>query len=182
MKQNLRSELLLKLSKLSNDEIQSLNFQLTNQLIKLFTYIPEIESQIGAGYLPLKAEIAPAYQELLRSVPVSLAYPVLIEGQMLFGIPNGMPKGATWLEQPYHLVNPDWFLVPGVGFDLNGARLGRGKGFYDRHLEHRPDAIKIGLAWTEQIVEKIPVEQHDCHMDFIITEKYCWNVSQQEQF
>lgn len=182
VKQSLRSELLLKLSSLSQDEILSLNFQLTNQLIKFFSFAPELSSQIGAGYLPLKSEIAPAYQELLRAVPMSIAYPVLINGEMHFGIPNGMPKGSTWLDQPYHLVLPNWFLVPGVGFDFDGARLGRGKGFYDRYLENKADVIKIGLAWSEQIKEKIPVEQHDCHMDFIITEKYCWNVNQQEMF
>lgn len=131
--------------------------------------------------MPLKAEIAPVYQELLKAVPVSLAFPVLFEGEMLFGLPNGMPKGATWLEAPYLPVDPEWYLVPGVGFDLKGARLGRGKGFYDRFFENK-DVLKIGLAWSEQIVPNIPVEQHDCHMDFIITEEFCWDVKQQEKF
>ena len=181
MKKDLRDELLVKLSSLSFDEFQSLIFKLTNQLIKFFTLAPELQSQIGAAYLPLKAEIAPAYQEFLKAIPCSLAFPILFEGEMLFGIPNGMPKGTTWLEKPYVPADPDWLLIPGVGFDLNGARLGRGKGFYDRYLEDK-NVMKIGLAWTEQIVKKIPVEQHDCHMDFIITEDYCWGVAQQEKF
>lgn len=163
------------------DELQSLSFKLTNQLIKFFSSFPELTSQIGGAYLPLKAEIAPVYQELLHALPMDLAYPVLIEGQMQFGIPNGMPKGGTWLEPPYYLTTPEWFLVPGVGFDLSGARLGRGKGFYDRYFEDK-GALTIGLAWSEQIVEKVPVEQHDFHMDFIITESFCWNVIQQEKF
>lgn len=100
---------------------------------------------------------------------------------MLFGMPEGPPKGSTWLKEPYHLVEPQWILVPGVGFDLSGARLGRGKGFYDRYLEKRADC-KIGLAWSEQIVEKVPTEKHDSHMDFIITEEFCWDVNQQEKF
>lgn len=180
-KESLRNELLSKLSSLSNDTIQSLSFSLTNQLIKLFSSLPELQGQVGAGYLPLKAEIAPVYQELFRAVPLSLAYPVLFEGEMLFGIPNGMPKGATWLEPPYYPAEPEWLLVPGVGFDLGGARLGRGRGYYDRYLENK-NVLKIGLAWTEQIVEKIPVDQHDCYMDFIITEEFCWDVNQQESF
>lgn len=137
-------------------------------------------SQIGAGYLPLKAEIAPVYQELLREVPLVLAFPVLLQGRMQFAIPQGMPRGATWLEAPYHLVQPQWLMVPGVGFDDAGARLGRGKGFYDRYLEDQ-EVIKIGLAWSEQILEKVPVESHDTFMDFIITEKFCWNVNQQKR-
>lgn len=180
-KENLRIELLSKLSSLPNESIQSLSFSLTKQLIKLFSFLPELQGQVGAGYLPLKAEIAPVYQELFRAVPVSLAYPVLVQGEMKFALPQGMPKGSTWLEAPYHIVEPQWLLVPGVGFDNEGARLGRGKGFYDRYLQDR-DVLKIGLAWTEQIVEKIPVEAHDCHMDFIITEEFCWDVNQQKRF
>lgn len=131
--------------------------------------------------MPLKAEVAPVYQELLHKFPVTLAFPVLFEGEMFFGVPNGLPKGKTWLEPPYSLTEPTWFLVPGVGFDLNGARLGRGKGFYDRFLETR-NVLKIGVAWSEQLVKGIPIEQHDAHMDFIITESFCWNVREQEKF
>jgi len=159
----------------------ALSFSLTNQLIKLLHSLPELIGQIGAAYLPLRAEVAPVYQELLHKIPLDLAFPVLIEGEMSFGIPQGMPKGGTWLDPPYSLVEPQWFLVPGVGFDLNGARLGRGKGFYDRYLEERI-GLRIGLAWSEQIIERIPVESHDCHMDFIITESFCWDVSQQKRF
>lgn len=181
VKDSLRYDLLSRLSSLPYDEVQSLSFKLTNQLIKFLSSLPELPSQIGAAYLPLKAEIAPLYQELLRAVPLTLAYPVLIEGEMHFGIPNGMPQGGTWLEPPYFLAQPEWVLVPGVGFDLSGARLGRGKGFYDRYLEGK-NVLTIGLAWTEQLVEKIPVEPHDAHMDFIITEEFCWDVNQQEKF
>ena len=180
-KVSLRNILLTRLEALPNESVQSLSFSLTNQLIKLLSSLPELHGQVGAGYLPLKAEIAPVYQELLKAVPLSLAFPLLKDSEMLFGIPHGMPKGSTWLEPPYLEVEPEWFLVPGVGFDLSGARLGRGKGFYDRYFENK-NVLKIGLAWSEQIVEKLPVEKHDCHMDFIITEEFCWDVNQQERF
>lgn len=131
--------------------------------------------------MPLKSEIAPMYQELMHAVPLDLAFPVLVNGQMSFGIPNGMPKGGVWLDWPYHLIEPQWFLVPGLGFDFSGARLGRGKGYYDRYLEDK-DLLTIGIAWSEQVIEKIPMEQHDCYMDFIITEEFCWDVGQQVKF
>lgn len=178
----LRKELLAKLSSLPNDEIVTLSFSLTKQLVKFLYMNPELMGQIGSAYMPLKAEVAPAYQELLHEVPLNLAFPVLVDGEMGFGIPQGMPKGGTWLEPPYALVTPSWILVPGVGFDLSGARLGRGKGFYDRYLEGEDDALRIGLAWSKQIVDKVPVESHDCHMDFIITEDFCWDVNQQKRF
>lgn len=180
-KASLRNELLRKLSLLSNDEIVGLSFSLTNQIIKLLHSLPELTGQIGAAYLPLKNEIAPIYQELLHKVPVDLAYPVLINGEMGFGISQGLPRGGTWMDPPFVQVEPQWILVPGVGFDLNGGRLGRGKGFYDRYLEDKM-ALRIGLAWSEQIVDKVPVESHDSHMDYIITEKFCWDVEQQKKF
>jgi 5-formyltetrahydrofolate cyclo-ligase len=177
----LRSELLRSLTALSNDEIQSLSFSVTNQIIKLLKMFPELTSQIGAGYLPLEAEIAPVYQALLHAVPVTLAYPIKNGDAMGFAIPDGMPRGRIWLDRPYHEVKPDWLFIPGVGFGLDGKRLGRGKGYYDRYLADSK-ALKIGIAWSGQLNEKIPVESHDCHMDFIITEKFCWDIKQQVKF
>lgn len=180
-KDSLRKELLQKLTSISNEEIISLSFSLTNQLVKFLNVNPELTRVVGSAYMPLPAEVAPMYQELLRHVPLNLAFPILVEGEMNFGIPEGLPKGNTWMHPPYHLVKPGWFMVPGVGFDLSGARLGRGKGFYDRYFAENK-GTKIALAWSEQIVEKIPVEVHDSHMDFIITESFCWDVSQQKLF
>ncbi|MGE3608990.1 MAG: 5-formyltetrahydrofolate cyclo-ligase [Bacteriovoracaceae bacterium] len=180
-KENIRRDLLKKLSSLSNDEIQNLSLSLTNQIIKFLKSFPHLIGQTGAGYLPLEAEIAPVYQELLKEVPVNLAYPILKGSEMSMAVPQGIPKGYIWLDRPYIEIEPKWVLVPGVGFDLSGARLGRGRGFYDRYLEKR-DVIKIGLAWSEQIKERIPVEAHDSHMDFIITENFCWDVNQQRKF
>jgi 5,10-methenyltetrahydrofolate synthetase len=177
----LRSELLRSINALSNDEIQGLSFSVTNQIIKLLKMFPELTSQIGAGYLPFRAEIAPVYQVLLQAVPVAIAYPITKGNEMGFAIPDGMPRGTTWLEQPFHEVTPDWLFIPGVGFGLNGRRLGRGKGYYDRYLADSK-ALKIGIAWSGQLNEQIPVESHDCHMDFIITDKFCWDVKQQVKF
>ena len=153
----LRSELLRSINALSNDEIQGLSFSVTNQIIKLLKMFPELAGQIGAGYLPLKAEIAPVYQVLLHAVPVAIAFPISKGEGMGFAIPDGMPRGGIWLQKPYSEVTPDWLLIPGVSFDLKGARLGRGKGYYDRYLANSK-ALKIGIAWSEQLIEKIPVE------------------------
>jgi 5-formyltetrahydrofolate cyclo-ligase len=73
-------------------------------------------------------------------------------------------------EIPLHEV--DLILVPGIAFDLHGNRLGRGKGFYDRLLQ-KVRGSKIGIAFDEQIAEKIPVEPHDVRMDFILTPTRC---------
>ena len=61
----------------------------------------------------------------------------------------------------------DLAIVPGVAFDREGNRLGRGKGYYDRLLP-RLKAYKIGLCFPFQLVESIPAEAHDVRMDEII--------------
>jgi 5-formyltetrahydrofolate cyclo-ligase len=62
----------------------------------------------------------------------------------------------------------DLVLVPGVAFDLQGRRLGRGKGFYDQMLAS-VRGTTCGVAFDEQIVETIPVEPHDVHLNCILT-------------
>jgi 5-formyltetrahydrofolate cyclo-ligase len=73
----------------------------------------------------------------------------------------GIPEPSlTSVEVPPELV--DWVLVPGLGFDTAGYRLGRGGGYYDRLLPHlRPDAPRWALALTPQRVAQLPVEPHD---------------------
>jgi 5-formyltetrahydrofolate cyclo-ligase len=68
----------------------------------------------------------------------------------------------------------DLVLVPGVAFDLNGHRVGRGKGFYDRLLQNF-SGEKIGVAFDEQMVDAIPVEENDVRMDLILTPSRCLN-------
>ncbi|TFH66780.1 MAG: 5-formyltetrahydrofolate cyclo-ligase [Gemmatimonadales bacterium] len=64
------------------------------------------------------------------------------------------------------------FLVPGVAFDREGYRLGRGRGYYDRLLSQVPPAVfRIGLAFECQLVESVPREDHDQRMDLIVTEQ-----------
>lgn len=62
----------------------------------------------------------------------------------------------------------DFILAPGVGFDLHGHRLGRGKGYFDRLLA---DVVgtTCGAGYEEQIVENIPVEPHDVALNCILT-------------
>lgn len=62
----------------------------------------------------------------------------------------------------------DLILVPGVAFDLQGRRLGRGKGFYDQLLAS-VRGTTCGVAFDEQIVERVPVEPHDVHLNCILT-------------
>lgn len=62
-------------------------------------------------------------------------------------------------------------LVPGIVFDREGHRIGYGFGYYDKFLAKVPKAIKIGLAFDFQVVDRIPAEKHDVAVDFIVTEE-----------
>ena len=63
------------------------------------------------------------------------------------------------------------YIVPGVAFDINGNRVGWGSGHYDRFLSECSGAVKIGLAYDFQVIDRLEPEAHDVKMDFIVTEK-----------
>lgn len=62
----------------------------------------------------------------------------------------------------------DVAVVPGMSFDLQGNRLGRGKGYYDRFLPLIPQAYKIGICFPFQKFPAIPVGQYDVKMDIVL--------------
>lgn len=68
------------------------------------------------------------------------------------------------------LAQFDLIIVPGLAFDHAGNRLGAGKGYYDRFLA-QVTAPKIALAFAFQIVENIPIAEHDQRVDMIVTEE-----------
>jgi 5-formyltetrahydrofolate cyclo-ligase len=65
----------------------------------------------------------------------------------------------------------DIVMVPGVAFDRRGGRMGHGKGYYDKLLQHaRQETPLVALAFECQLFPEIPVAGHDIFMDKIITE------------
>lgn len=66
-------------------------------------------------------------------------------------------------------------LVPGSVFDKKKERMGYGGGFYDRFLRDRaPQAVRIGLAFSMQVVEHLAPRPHDQAMDLVVTEDGCF--------
>lgn len=65
----------------------------------------------------------------------------------------------------------DLIIVPGVGFDENGNRIGHGKGYYDNLLKNSTKALHIGLTFESQILKQIPIDAQDIPVKKIITEK-----------
>ena len=73
------------------------------------------------------------------------------------------------------IIYPDIILIPLVAFDNNLNRLGYGGGYYDRIIEklsRRKKILKIGLAFSVQKINNVPVSRYDKKLDYIVTDKY----------
>jgi 5-formyltetrahydrofolate cyclo-ligase len=71
----------------------------------------------------------------------------------------------------------DLVILPGVGFDRAGGRLGYGGGYYDRFLPKlSAKAKKIALAYECQVLPELPREPHDVRVDLLVTEKGVWRM------
>lgn len=82
--------------------------------------------------------------------------------------------GAFHIEEPTgdNETDPneiELIVVPAVAYDRRGNRLGRGKGFYDRLLAETK-ATRIGVGYEFQILDELPVEEHDVPMDMVISQ------------
>ena len=65
----------------------------------------------------------------------------------------------------------DLVVVPGVGFTANGYRIGRGMGFYDRFLAQPEfNGVACGLAFSEQLIDEVPVLDHDMPLSMLATD------------
>ncbi|MFO7765101.1 MAG: 5-formyltetrahydrofolate cyclo-ligase [Pelovirga sp.] len=103
-----------------------------------------------------------------------------VEGETLHFVPIGsldqLVAGSFGIsEPPADLVvpdlMPDMILVPGVAFDRRGHRLGYGRGFYDRYLSACPaEVCKVGLSYSFQLCDAIPVDDHDQGLDALVTD------------
>ena len=85
--------------------------------------------------------------------------------------------GKMGIPEPYKLkkVYPDILFVPLIAFDEYKYRLGYGGGYYDRYIQKIIKIKKIltvGMAFSFQKVNKLPVDAHDKKLDFILTENY----------
>jgi 5-formyltetrahydrofolate cyclo-ligase len=96
-------------------------------------------------------------------------------------LPDDLQVGRFGLREPadqcpvFNLKQLDLALVPGIAFRLDGGRLGRGKGYYDRLLSGVP-GTKCGVAFDCQVAESIPLERHDVRLNVILTPTYWHSV------
>lgn len=134
-----------------------------------------------AGYMPIRTEINPlsAMAECAAHGPVGVpviqaeAHPLLFSRWYPEGDMKDGPFGAQ-VPVVDDYFEPEILIVPLVGFDRNGGRLGYGGGFYDRTLEQlraKRATLAIGFAYAAQEAENLPLEPTDQPLDMIVTER-----------
>jgi 5-formyltetrahydrofolate cyclo-ligase len=81
----------------------------------------------------------------------------------------GMEEPAGSAEIPPEEV--DVLVIPGLAFDRSGFRLGYGGGFYDRYVRRtRPEALRVGICFSDQVVDAVPHGDGDERVDRIVTQ------------
>ncbi|MDE0152184.1 MAG: 5-formyltetrahydrofolate cyclo-ligase [Bdellovibrionales bacterium] len=134
---------------------------LSKKLQNLLKGLNWVEFQKAAIYHPFKSEVS--LSALKEDYPhICWLYP---------------QKDQSFSEEsytsPHSIKEIDLFLVPGVAFDHQCRRLGRGAGFYDKVLSQANRALKIGVSWSVQLsLEPLPEEEHDIRMDACVNEKF----------
>ncbi len=134
-------------------------------------------ARIVAAYMALPGEVD--LREIFGRTNKTWVFP-RVRGENLHfhrvkNINEEMQVGAFGIMEPRDgleevaVEEVDVFLCPGLGFDRNGGRLGRGRGFYDRMLKQaKPDAVKVGVCFPFQMVDDIVMEEHDVRMDVVV--------------
>lgn len=156
---------------------------------------------VVAGYIPIGSEIDPRpLMAVIAAHGATLCLPEVVSadaplqfrawapGDLLV---NGLCKTLQPLETAA-IVEPDFILLPLVGVDQHGVRLGQGGGFYDRSLEAlaernaggTSDVLAFGVAFDEQMVDELPKEIHDQYLDGLFSPHCCklWNEDRQVSY
>ncbi|UZP66438.1 5-formyltetrahydrofolate cyclo-ligase [Desulfovibrio mangrovi] len=90
-----------------------------------------------------------------------------------FGVREPDPLCCPPMLPDHPDFKPDLAIIPGVGFDVKGNRLGFGAGYYDRYLAHpsMKHTPRIGLAYSFQVLPELPADPWDIRMNALCTEK-----------
>ena len=176
LKSKLRKKI-LKIREKNNIENIQINF---NQIIKILKK-QKITKKIIGGYYPVNFEVDDL--ELLKKLEKNkfkISLPVIKKNFQMdfykwsFSDPLKINKYGIPEPETTNIVYPDVLLVPLVAFDKNLNRLGYGGGYYDRlitKLSKKKNIIKIGLAFSIQEVDKVPINIYDRTLDYIVTNK-----------
>lgn len=164
----------------------SIDFQ-SNILNNIKPLIEEIENEYIGTYISFRDELdTKKLNQYLLERELNLALPAIDfqTKEINFFMYD---KNTELIENKFSILEPKnkdkvifpkIILIPLLGYSKSGFRLGYGGGYYDKYLSKNGigDVKKIGIAFSFQEVEEIPVEDHDERLDWILTEKHLYKV------
>lgn len=164
----------------------SIDFQ-SNILNNIKPLIEEIENEYIGTYISFRDELdTKKLNQYLLERELNLALPAIDfqTKEINFFMYD---KNTELIENKFSILEPKnkdkvifpkIILIPLLGYSKSGFRLGYGGGYYDKYLSKNDigDVKKIGIAFSFQEVEEIPVEDHDERLDWILTEKHLYKV------
>lgn len=180
LKKKLRQSLLEKRKLLTQPEIKDLSQRVFLNLNKEFGIAFFKNLPLVSGYMAFDHELDIfTIMTYFNNNGVKTALPKIHDDGIKFHEWNEnfpLIKNSLGIDEPKAGVEaiPKVILVPLVGFDKNRNRLGLGYGHYDKKLCTMPNSIKIGIGYSLQEVDQIPIEDHDVKLDHIITDRVCY--------
>ncbi len=182
-KQELRSEMVRKITALPQEQLAAKTKAIEN---RLFEFANFLESRIVLLYTPAQVEVN-TMEILKRSYLYNkiVVLPVFdaqnratrlykvddLSKDLVTGLRGNLePNPKRCKSVPMDCL--DIAIVPALAMDEKGGRLGLGKGCYDRLIPDLPMTTrKVGLVLEAQILANVPTESHDKHVDIVITEE-----------
>ncbi len=179
-----RRELLAKRMAVPMAQRRQWSHHVTQQLA---VHFPTLQGLVVGGYWPFRGEFDPRFlMRQLRDGGSRLALPVVVRKNAPLQFREWWPgaptvKAALGLPVPAgtDVLVPQALLIPPVGFDEHGFRLGYGGGYFDRTLAAmQPQPLKIGVGFEISRMPTIHPQAHDVAMDFIVTEAGVYSVGE----
>lgn len=161
--------------------------ELSSEIVARFMALPEYAAaKTVMFYVDVRSEVR-TRNDLASALSTGkrIVVPYCVDGELelfhledmnelqvgMYKILEPKPELRTVQAKRVEVEQLDLIMVPGVAFDRRGGRMGHGKGYYDKLLEHaRPDTPLVALAFECQMFPEVPVAEHDIFMDKIITE------------
>ena len=176
-KTNLRKEIKSLLKNMTQDQKVQYDHRVFEGLMSLEEFI---QAKQVYGYMALSWETSTMeILEYLFRNEIPVALPKVLGDDMDY---FRVCSVEDLQEGSFHILEPSdacgkvcWpeacMLVPGLAFSMDGKRLGKGGGYYDKFLDREPNHLKIALAYDFQLLERIPAEEHDQTVNYIVTEE-----------
>jgi len=182
-KSEIRSDIRAILGAFSDGEIKEKTKKIEN---RLFEFANFLESKIALLYINNSCEVISLdiikrsfdlYKIVVLPAPNASQYEMKL--MKIDNIDKDLKPDVDGILKPdadrcktVPIESIDIAIIPGIAFDEKGGRIGSGDGYYDRLIPKLPITTrKVALSFESQIIQQVPVESHDRHVDIIITEK-----------